>query len=484
MPAACACESKFYSFGYGNSRSHGGRSARIFPKHTRLLLYQIVFPRFSRRGFSLPAHAAFTLGSWMGAGLFVGVGTAIATTGRLILISYAIAGLILLALVRMADRMRKRYPGTLLLTDRIEVGLSPLLANLSRCTYWCFWTILVSLEAIAAGNILGVQAGFRRVTVEIALILGTIWIADQNPRIGEQIGARFVVLKVMVLAAFILALVPHIASPHALHLAQLVRPSLTIWQGFSQIASGVALAMFSLAGVEIVHGVASQVAGEGRAASTTTLTAVRVFGLYMVAIALVLAVVRPDQVRAGFSPFTKSLRSVGYVGFARCFDAIVLMSIIAALYAAATTAAHVFAGPSEVTVAGGHNDRLSSKRVRAVLAALAITTLAAFSPASSYAFLVKLASLLLIGTYGLFAVGVYRVHRLEDDGVESGGMTLPLLVGCAVVGVLAATAQTLTASFVSFVSVLFLTFLGCRRSLPDAASVGNQASPLRPGRNI
>jgi GABA permease len=400
----------------------------------------------------------------MGAGLFVGIGTAIATTGRLILLSYAIAGGFLLVLVRMADRIRDECPDGLLLTDHLEAGLSARIANVGRRMYWCFWTILVCLEGIAGGNILVPEAGLRRVAVELALIVATVWIGGRIPKIAGRFGIPFALLKVVVLATFILLLAPHLLALRHAPLA--VHPPLSLWEIPGNIAAGVALAMFSLAGIEVVHGVASGAArNQNVKPRTTTLTAIRIFGLYMMSMAILLSIITPSEVHAGFSPFTKALEFLGYEWTARCLDAVVLLSILAALHAAVVTAGYIFPplphdDPSERSSRRIPFGAMVPMRVRPILAALALTILAGIEPRASYAFLVKVESLLLIATYGLFVLGVHRSRVRAATPKCRGGTLEPMIAIWFVLSALIASAYVMGPPFIAFLGLLVAIFVG------------------------
>lgn len=121
--------------------------------------------RLHSRPLSYWAHAGLVLRGWMGAGLFVGIGTAIATTGHLILISYAIAGTAILMLLHLAYRMRSLYPESSLVTDHVHFALGVWPGRLARGMYWAFWAVLIALEAIAGSNILAPKGGCPRLVV-------------------------------------------------------------------------------------------------------------------------------------------------------------------------------------------------------------------------------------------------------------------------------------------------------------------------------
>jgi GABA permease len=107
-----------------------------------------------------PRHVAMiALGGIVGAGLFVGSSAAIASVGPAILLSYALTGLIVLLVMRMLSEMAIAHPQTLSFTEYARLGLGNWAGFVTGWLYWFFWVIVVPVEAIAAGSIVGPLIG-------------------------------------------------------------------------------------------------------------------------------------------------------------------------------------------------------------------------------------------------------------------------------------------------------------------------------------
>ncbi|MFP5312481.1 MAG: amino acid permease, partial [Actinomycetes bacterium] len=94
------------------------------------------------------------IGGVIGAGLFVGSGVVISTTGPAAIISFAIGGIITLLLMRMLAEMAVARPvvGSFYVYARQALGQRAGFAT--GWMYWYFFVIVVAVEAIAGGRII------------------------------------------------------------------------------------------------------------------------------------------------------------------------------------------------------------------------------------------------------------------------------------------------------------------------------------------
>src|SRR5580698_5732934 len=102
-----------------------------------------------------PRHVAMiSIGGIIGAGLFVGSSVAISSSGPAAILSYLLAGLLVLMVMRMLGEMAVALPSTSSFTEFARVGLGPWAGFICGWLYWYFWIIVVPVEAIAGANIL------------------------------------------------------------------------------------------------------------------------------------------------------------------------------------------------------------------------------------------------------------------------------------------------------------------------------------------
>ena len=89
------------------------------------------------------------IGGIIGAGLFVGSSTTISQAGPAAVFSFAIAGFIILLVMRMISEMAIAVDGVQTFPDFARAGLGHLAGFLSGWLYWYFWVVVVAIEAIA-----------------------------------------------------------------------------------------------------------------------------------------------------------------------------------------------------------------------------------------------------------------------------------------------------------------------------------------------
>src|SRR5499425_387109 len=91
------------------------------------------------------------LGGAIGTGLFMGSGVAIGYAGPAVVLSYAIAGLVALAMVFSLSEMAVMHPTAGSLGIYAEIYLNPWAGMVARYSYWIAQVIAVGAEAVAAG---------------------------------------------------------------------------------------------------------------------------------------------------------------------------------------------------------------------------------------------------------------------------------------------------------------------------------------------
>lgn len=89
-----------------------------------------------------------SIGGIIGASLFVGSSAAIAAVGPAIIVSYLLAGLVILFVMRMLSEMACAYPRIGSFTEYGRLGLGNWAGFTGGWLYWYFWVVVVAIEAI------------------------------------------------------------------------------------------------------------------------------------------------------------------------------------------------------------------------------------------------------------------------------------------------------------------------------------------------
>ena len=94
------------------------------------------------------------IGGVIGAGLFVGSGVVIKDTGPCAFITYALAGVLIIMVMRMLAEMAVANPSTGSFADYARNALGNWAGFSVGWLYWYFWVIVVGFEAIAGAKII------------------------------------------------------------------------------------------------------------------------------------------------------------------------------------------------------------------------------------------------------------------------------------------------------------------------------------------
>jgi GABA permease len=195
------------------------------------------------------------IGGIIGAGLFVGSSTTISQAGPAAVFSFAIAGFIILLVMRMISEMAIAVDGVQTFPDFARAGLGHLAGFLSGWLYWYFWVVVVAIEAIAGAQILH---GWFPTVPELAIGIGLMALLTAvnllSARAYGEFEFWFSSIKVAAIIVFIL-----VCAAWAFGITSGSGPSfnnLTAHNGFVPNGWGVVLAattstIFSLVGAEI-----------------------------------------------------------------------------------------------------------------------------------------------------------------------------------------------------------------------------------------
>ena len=95
-----------------------------------------------------------SLGGVIGAGLFVGSSAVIDTTGPAAVLSYLLAGLLIVLVMRMLGEMAVANPQVGSFAEYARRSLGGWAGFSVGWLYWYFWSIVLAIEAVAGAEIL------------------------------------------------------------------------------------------------------------------------------------------------------------------------------------------------------------------------------------------------------------------------------------------------------------------------------------------
>ncbi|WP_319643831.1 amino acid permease [Gephyromycinifex aptenodytis] len=279
-----------------------------------------------------------SLGSAIGAGLFVGSGAGIAAAGPAVLISYIVAGLIVVAIMRMLGEMVAASPDSGAFSVYAGRALGPAAGFAMGWLWWIQLVVVIAAEATAAAQILVGMWDFAPQWV-LALVFMVALTAVNL--IGVQhfgeIEFWFALMKVAAVIAFLVVGLVYLAdflpapSPG---LSNLTAHGGFVPLGWHGIAAGLLVVVFAFGGIEILAVAAAETENPAHNVDRAIRTVVwRILVFYMGSVAIMVAVLPWNAKGLNASPFVAVLEQVGWRYAAVAMGAIVVLALLSALNA-------------------------------------------------------------------------------------------------------------------------------------------------------
>jgi GABA permease len=277
-----------------------------------------------------------TFGGIIGAGLFVGSSTAISTIGPAAVVSYALAGFLVLLVMRMISEMAMAMPGVQTFPDFARKGVGNWAGFLVGWLYWYFWVVVIAIEAIAGAKI--INGWFPALEVwQIGVVLMAILTAI-NLMSAKHYGEFefwFASTKVIAIIVFIIAAGAYafgFTSPTGSTFSNLTAHGGFAPFGITAILVGVSTTIFSLCGAEIATlAAAESEEGAKTIAKMTISVSVRILIFFVLSILMIVSVVPWNEIQTGVSPFAHALRVMKYPAADLIMNSIVLVAVLSCL---------------------------------------------------------------------------------------------------------------------------------------------------------
>ncbi len=378
-----------------------------------------------------PRHVAMiAIGGIIGAGLFVGSSASIAMVGPAVIVSYGLAGLLILMVMRMLSEMATANPGVQSFPEFARLGLGPWAGFMSGWLYWYFWVVVVAVEAIAGATILQRWLpAFQVWQIGVVLMAALTAVNLLSTRSYGEFEFWLSSIKVAAIVGFI-----GVAAAFAFGLTSGGAPdfsNLTSHGGFMphgplSVIGGVTSVFFALSGAEIATIAAAESPDPARTVARVTGTvAVRILLFYILSIILIVAIVPWTAIRPGVSPFTTALAAMHVPGAATIMSVIVLVAVLSCLNSGLYVTSRVLfvlAARGDAPQALVAVDRRRTP-TRAILigSAFSYVALAAsvLSPQLVFSFLLNASGAIIIAVYLLLAAAQLRLRaQLEREAPE------------------------------------------------------------------
>ncbi|MGW4953419.1 amino acid permease [Streptomyces parvulus] len=290
------------------------------------------------------------IGGVIGAGLFVGSSSGIATAGPGILLSYALVGTLVVLVMRMLGEMSAANPTSGSFSAHADRALGPWAGFSIGWLYWFFWVVVLAVEATAGAVIL---EGWIPAVPQWgwALIVMVVLTATNLVSVGSygEFEFWFAGIKVVAIAAFIVVgglavfgLLPGADTDQA-GLANLTEHGGFLPNGAGAILTGVLLVVFSFMGSEIPTLAAGESEDPQRAVTKATNSIIwRIGVFYLGSIFVVVALLPWDsQAIVDKGSYVAALDSLGIANAGQIMNFIVLTSVLSCLNSGLYTASRM-----------------------------------------------------------------------------------------------------------------------------------------------
>ncbi|MCZ0999029.1 amino acid permease [Streptomyces mirabilis] len=290
------------------------------------------------------------IGGVIGAGLFVGSSSGIATAGPGILLSYALVGTLVVLVMRMLGEMSAANPTSGSFSAHADRALGRWAGFSIGWLYWFFWVVVLAVEATAGAKILeGWMPGVPQ--WGWALIVMIVLTATNLVSVGSygEFEFWFAGIKVVAIGAFIIVgglaifgVLPGVDAPKA-GLGNLTQHGGFLPHGPGAILTGVLLVVFSFMGSEIATLAAGESEDPQRAVTKSTNSIIWRIGVFYLGSILVVVSLLPwnDPSIKDKGSYVAALDSLGIAHAGEIMNFIVLTSVLSCLNSGLYTASRM-----------------------------------------------------------------------------------------------------------------------------------------------
>lgn len=379
-----------------------------------------------------PRHLSMiALGGIIGAGLLVASSNAILAAGPAAIVSYTVAGIVIVLVMRMLGEMASASPDTGSFSAYASKFIGPWAGLAIGWMYWWFWVVVVGIEATAAAKIFTKYLPGLEQWIP-ALVITVFFLALNLVSVKSfgEIEFWFAGLKIVAIGLFIFfgVLVLLRVIPSQGELVDVAAHGGFAPNGIEGIFAALLPVIFSMFGAEV----ATVAAGESEHPDHAVRKAVnsvvwRILLFYIGSISVVVAIIPFTALESGKSPFVSVLEWVGVPGADLLMDFVILTALLSTLNASLYTASRMV-----YSMAGkGQAPRFIRKvnRLRTPYAAILVSAIVGFVtvvlnytvPEQVFAFLVNSTGATAIFVWLAIAVSQLRSRRrLQQQGVELG----------------------------------------------------------------
>ncbi len=277
------------------------------------------------------------IGGVIGAGLFVGSGQAIHAAGPAVLLTYAVAGVLVVLVMRMLGEMAVADPRTGSFSSYAEQAIGRWAGFSVGWLYWWFWVTTIGVEATAGAAIVHRWVPVLPQWAWVLVLMAALALTNLfSVKSYGEFEFWFAAIKVTAIAAFLVlggaavfGFLPGVDSPG---LANLTGHGGFLPHGAAPLFSAVFVVVFSFFGAEIATIAAAESPDPANAARRAVRSVMwRILVFYLGSIAVVVTLLPYDDASVSKSPYVAVLDRLGLPAAGVVMDVIVLTAVLSCL---------------------------------------------------------------------------------------------------------------------------------------------------------
>ncbi|MHB9800047.1 GABA permease [Pseudomonas sp. MT3] len=359
----------------------------------------------------------------IGAGLFVGSGHAIAEAGPAVMVSYLIAGLLVVLVMRMLAEMAVAQPDSGSFSTYADRAIGHWAGFTIGWLYWWFWVLVIPLEANAAAAI--IHAWFPGTPIWILAFVITSALTVTNLFSVKNYGEFefwLALIKVVSIIAFLVlgcaAIFGFSPNSEVSGIGHLTSEGF-LPKGWGAVLAALLTTMFSFMGSEIVTIAATESKDPEQQITRATNSVIwRIALFYLLSILIVVCLVPWNDPRLVSMGSYQTVLEHLHIPYAKLIvDIIVLVSVTSCLNSALYTASRMMYSLSKRGDAPKIAQVTSASRtpVYAVLLSTAMAFLCTFAnylaPAEVFNFLLASSGAIALLVYLVIALSQLRMRK-------------------------------------------------------------------------
>jgi GABA permease len=368
------------------------------------------------------------IGGVIGAGLFVGSGVVIGSTGPGSFIAYALCGFVVIMVMRMLAEMAVANPSTGSFADYARNALGGWAGFSVGWLYWYFWVIIVGFEAIAGAKIVQYWVPNAPLWL-VSLILLSAMTATNLFSVSSfgEFEFWFAGIKVAAIIIF-LALGAAYAfgfwPGKSMDFSNLTAHGGFLPHGALGVTAAIVTVIFSMTGAEVATIAAAESKDPERAVAKAANSVIMRIAVFFIGSIFLLTVILPwNDKTVAASPFVAAFTQMGIPYADHIMNAVVLTAVLSCLNSGMYTASRMLFVLAARREAPLQLVSVTSRGVPAVaiLASSVVGFLcviaAAVSPDTVFAFLLNSSGAIILFVYCL--IGISQVVLRFRSGSQS-----------------------------------------------------------------